>query len=292
MKSRSLLAYSLVIAPLALAACGGDGTGATAPGQVQIRMGVSTGGVSASRAADGPHFATTTGLTVTGTNGTLNITDIKLVVSRFELRGADGSSCGATTATGVHTDRSGGSDDGANHEAGECEFQAGPQFLTLPLDGSQLGVTTGTVPPGTFTAVRFRVKNLDLRDDDDHEDDDAASQAAVATLFNSIRQQVPDWPANASMLVTGTFTPTGGTAKDFRVFARAEVKLTLPLNPPLTVAEGNTGAQVSVLLDPASFFRTGTTVMDLTQFNGRVAELEAEAEHGFESEGHHGSGHD
>jgi len=107
MKSRSFLAYSLVLAPLALAACGGDGTGATAPGQVQIRMGVSTGGVNASRAAAGPRFATGTGLTVTGTNGTLAITDIKLVVSRFELRGADGSSCGAATATGVHTDRSG-----------------------------------------------------------------------------------------------------------------------------------------------------------------------------------------
>jgi hypothetical protein len=224
---------------------------------------------------------------VTGTNGTLSITDIKLVVARFELRGADGSSCGATSTTTASTDRSGGSDDGANHEAGECEFQAGPQFLTLPLDGSQFTVTTGAVPPGTYTAVRFKVKNLDFRDDDDQEDDDSAGQQAVATLFNTIRQQIPDWPANASMLVTGTFTPTGGTAKDFRAFLRAEVKLTLPIDPPLTVAEGSTAASVAVLLDPASFFRTGTTVIDLSQFNGKVGEVGTEAEHGFHGEGHH-----
>jgi len=289
MKARTLLALPLMLAPLALAGCS-DSTGSAAPGQVQIRFGVVPQGARASLAAAGPRFAAGTPLVVTGSNGTLTITDIRLVVSRFQLRGADGSSCGATAA-GVHTDRqSGGSDDGPNHEAGECEFQAGPQFVTLPLDGSQLTVTTGAVPAGTFTSVRFRVKNLDFDDDDDHDDDDNA--AAQQALLAQIRQQVADWPAKASMLVTGTFTPTGGTPRDFRAFLRAEVKLTLPINPPLTVAEGTNTAQVAVLLDPASFFRTGTTVVDLSQFNGRVGEFENEMEHGFESEGHHGSGHD
>lgn len=293
MKAKTLFALPLVLAPLALAACS-DSTGSAAGGQVQIRFGVAQGARASLAPEAGPRFATSP-LVITGTNGTLSITDVKLVVSRFELRGADGSSCGATTASGVSADRSGGNDDGAGHEAeheaGECEFQAGPQFVTLPLDGSQLTVTTGTVPPGTYTAVRFKVKNLDFRDDDDHEDDDAAGQQAVADLFTQIRAQVPDWPANASMLVTGTFTPTGGTARDFRAFLKAEVKLTLPINPPLTVAEGSNTAQVAVLLDPASLFRSGTTVIDLSQFNGHVGEFEAEAEHGFESEGHH-SGHD
>lgn len=287
MKARTLFTLSLLLAPVALAACSGDGTGTSAAGQVQIRMGVSTG-ARASLAPAGPSFATGTPLVITGTNGTLSITDIKLVVSRFELRGADGSSCGATTASGVHTDRSGGSDDGAKHDAGECEFRAAPQFVTLPLDGSQLTVTTGNVPPGTYTAVRFKVKNLDFRDDGDSEDDDAATRSSVDSVFNAIRAQVPDWPAQASMLVTGTFTPTGGTAKDFRAFLKAEVKLTLPITPPLTVTEASSTAQVSVLLDPANFFRTGTTVIDLSQFNGHVGEFENETEHGFESEGHHG----
>jgi hypothetical protein len=282
-----------MLAPLALAGCS-DSTGTAASGQVQIRFGVAQGARASLAAASGPRFATGTPLVVTGSNGTLSITDIKLVVSRFQLRGADGSSCGATAASGVSADRGssgGGSDDGANHERGEgeCEFQAGPQFVTLPLDGSQLTVTTGAVPAGTFTSVRFRVKNLDFDDDDDHDDDD--NSAAQQALLAQIRAQIADWPAKASMLVTGTFTPTGGAPRTFRAFLRAEVRLTLPINPPLTVAEGSNTAQVAVLLDPASFFRTGTTVVDLSQFTGGVVDFRDGAEHGFESEGHHGSGH-
>ncbi|HEX6751283.1 MAG TPA: hypothetical protein VF092_28590 [Longimicrobium sp.] len=283
MKFRTLLALPLALAPLALAGCS-DSTGSAAGGQVQIRFGVAQSGANASLAAAGPRFAAGDPLVITGTNGTLTVTDIKLVVSRFQLRGADGSSCGATTS--ASDDRNGGDDDGPDHESGECEFNAGPQFVTLPLDGSQLTVTTGTVPPGTYTSVRFRVKNLDFDDDDDHDDDDNA--AAQQALLATIRQQIADWPAKASMLVTGTFTPAGGTARNFRAFLRAEVRLTLPINPPLTVAEGTNTAQVAVLLDPAAIFRAGTTVVDLSQFNGRVAEFDAE--HGFESEGRHGPG--
>jgi hypothetical protein len=93
------------------------------------------------------------------------------------------------------------------------------------------------------------------------------------------------------MLVTGTFTPTGGAPRTFRAFARAEVRLTLPINPPLTVGEGSTSSAVTVVLDPASFFKTGTNVIDLSQFNsGRLGEFKVEAERGFRGEGKSGPG--
>ena len=121
MKYRLVLALPFVLAPLALAGCS-DSTGSAAPGQVQIRFGVAQGARASLAPAAGPRFAAGTPLVVSGSNGTLTITDIKLVVSRFELRGTDGSSCGATDDSAVRADRSGGSDDGTEHQAGECEF--------------------------------------------------------------------------------------------------------------------------------------------------------------------------
>lgn len=262
-------ALSLLAAPLALSGCSGDSTGAQAKSQVSVRMGVARTG--ALRSADG--LASVGGpLAVAGSNGTLSITGIQVVVARFQLRGADDVACDGTRA-----------DD-------ECEFQAGPFFVDVPLDGSQLNVTTGAVPPGTYSSLRFRVKNLDIDDDDDDRaDDDDATPAQVTALFSQIRAQIPDWPQKASMLVSGTFTPTGGAPRTFRAFLRAEVKLTLPINPPLAVAEGSTSSAVAVVMDPASFFKSGTTVVDLSQFNGRLGEFKVEAEHGFHSEGHHGN---
>jgi len=263
-------ALSLLAAPLALAACGGDGTGTQARSQVSVRMGVARTGAGAVRSSEG--LASVGGpLAVAGSNGTLSISAIQVVVAKFQLRGSDDVACDGSRA-----------DD-------ECEFQAGPFFVDLPLDGSQLNVTTGAVPPGTYTGLRFRVKNLDDGDDDDGVDDDDATPAQVAALFSQIRAQIPDWPQKASMLVTGTFTPTGGAPRAFRAFLRAEVRLTLPINPPLAVAEGSTSSAVAVVMDPASFFKTGTAVLDLSQFNGRLGEFKVEAERAFHGEGHHGN---
>lgn len=268
MKARKWYALSLLAAPLAFAACGGDSTGTQARGQVAVRIGVSS---PTALRAEGGTAALGGPLTVTGTNGTLSITGIQVVVARFQLRGANDTPCDRQ-GTGVSDD--------------ECEFQAGPFFVDVPLDGSRLNVTTGAIPAGTYGSVRFRVKNLDVDDDDDEAGDDDATPAQVSALFNQIRTQFPDWPQKASMLVTGTFTPTGGTARAFRAFLRAEVKVTLPINPPLVVAEGSSSNAVSVVLDPAAFFKTGTTVVDLSQFNGRLGEFKAEAGRGFHSEGH------
>lgn len=272
MMARRLWALSLLLAPLALAACGGDSTGTEARGQVTLRMGVSR---PASLQAGEGVAAVGGPLAVTGTNGTLSITGIQVVVARFQLRSANDVPCTGATGTG---------DD-------ECEFQAGPFFVAIPLDGRQLNVTTGALPAATYTHVRFRVKNLDDDDDDDGSDDDNVTPAQVQALFNQIRAQIPDWPRKASMLVTGTFTPTGGAPREFRAFARAEVRLTLPINPPLTVGEGNTSSSVTLVLDPASFFKTGTNVIDLSQFTaGRLGEFKVEAERGFRGEGGSGRG--
>lgn len=279
----------VALAALALAACNGDGTGAKAPGQVQIRFGVGGAGAAANAAAPGVRFATSAApLVVAGANGTLSITGIHVVVSRLQLKGAEPCAPTDSSAQAREGEAEGGDD--------ACDFRAGPFFLDVPLDGSQLTVATGTVPAGTYDRVRFKVENLDLNDDDDTQEHTSAGEQAVQLLFAQIRAQFPDWPQRASLLVTGTFTPTTGAARDFRAFLRAELKLELPINPPLTVGDASAANSVSVLLDPAGFFRSGTNVIDLSQFNGTVGEFEQEAGHGFKGEGHHGnddgSGHD
>ena len=274
MKLRTLLTAAFAAAPLALAACS-DSTGTDAPGQVQLRFGVASGALALKAPAAGLAQAGGT-LAVAGDNGSLSITSIRVVLDKFQLRGVHDQPCTGTA---------GSSDDDGADDSGECEFDAGPLFLDLPLDGSQLTVATGTVPPGTYAHVRFRVKDIDANDDDDDADDDD-DDAAEAAVFAQVRAQFPDWPTKASMRVTGTFTPTGGAPRPFSAYLDAEVRLLLPISPPLTVAEGASANQVSVLLDPAVMFRVGSNVLDLSQVTGV---LKIEFRDGvFRGEGHHG----
>jgi hypothetical protein len=279
MKFKTLFAAVLATSPLVLAACS-DSTGSSAPGQVQVRFGVASaasGGLALKAPAAAPLAAAVGGpLAVTGTNGSLSITGIQVVLDKFQLRGVHDQPC----VGGVGSNDDSGNDD----DAGECEFDAGPLFLDLPLDGSQLTVATGALPTGTYDNVRFRVKNLDSADDDAADDNDAAAEAA---LFQQVRAQFADWPAKASMRVTGTFTPTGGAARPFTAYLNAEVRLTLAISPPLTVTEGSATGQVSILLDPSVIFRTGSQVIDLSQFNGKLGQFEFR-DGGFRGHGGHG----
>jgi hypothetical protein len=245
------------IALAALAACSDSLTGGGSDARVQVRFGVAGAQATSAR------FQTsgTDGLTLTGANGTLSISDIRLVVAEFELDGDDDvNRCGAD----------GGVDD--------CEdFNAGPMFVDLPLTGGTVPVGSGHVPAGVYDEVEFEVEDLD-----DDEEDPAEAQR-IAALRQQILAQFPDWPRDASMLVTGSFTPTGGAARPFRVFIEAEIEIELALNPALTVGEGQTGS-LDVTLDPAVIFRNGANVLDLSSAGSRL-ELEVEIENGFQGRG-------
>jgi hypothetical protein len=227
--------------------------------RVQLRFGVSGAAALSSSA----RFQTggTNQLVVTGSNGTLAISDIRLVVAEFELDGDDDvNRCGST----------GG--------GGDCEdFNAGPMFVDLPLAGGPVAVGAGDVPPGVYDEVEFEVEDLD----DDEEN--AAERQRIEALRQQILAEFPDWPRDASMLVVGTFTPTGGAARPFRAFVEAEIEIELDLNPALTVAEGGTGS-LDVTLDPQAIFRSGNTVLDLSTANARTR-LEIEIENGFSGRG-------
>lgn len=247
MKRTHNLALALTIA-LGAAACG-DSTG---PGDSPRQVGVSF--ALAADAANG----SANEITVNGTNGTLTIHGIWLVVDELELEGGDGVDCND-----------------------ECEFETGPFFMQVPLTGSTVAVALDYVPAGTYTEFEFEVDDLDISDG---EDDD---QSHVNTLFTQILAQQPDWPRDASMLVTGIFTPTGGVGVPFRTYFDADVEIEMDLNPPLTVGSDGV-ASVIVELDPARWFRDANgTVTNLSQWDfgttGAILEFETEIENGFDS---------
>lgn len=254
---RLFSACGAVLAATLLAGCSdsplGGGPGDDA--RVQLRFGVS--GSSALSSSARFQTSGTDQLVVTGTNGTLTISDIRMIVAEFELDG----------------------DDDVNPCAGDdCEdFDAGPMFVDLPLTGGPVAVGTGDVPPGVYEEVEFEVEDLD----DDEEN--AAERQRIEALRQQILAQFPDWRRDASMLVVGTFTPAGGTARPFRAFVEAEIEIELGLNPPLTVAEGGTGS-LDVTLDPQAIFRVGNRVLDLSTIEGRT-ELELEIDSGFRGRG-------
>ena len=196
-------------------------------------------------------------LVITGTNGTLSITNISFIVNGFELEAQD-DAC-ATPG-----------DDGCE------EFEAPPSFVRLSLGDGNVVVVSQAVPPGTFTELEFEVENLDMDEDDE---DTGAITSAVRAAF-------PNWPNKASMVVVGTFTPTGSTqALPFTVFFDAEIEIEKDLVPPLVVDQQN--ETVTVQLDPSVWFRRfDGTVMDLSAFDfvrtGIVLEFEAELEDGFQ----------
>jgi hypothetical protein len=253
---RNRITASLVLAATTLAACDSSPAGTSSGGaRVALNFTASTGAaVSVAPAQRGlAPSAPARQLSLSGDNGVLTLTDLRVVVARFRLKG----------------------DDDVNRCTGnDCDdFNAGPLFIQLPLSGV-VTVDAGRVRPGTYEDAEFRVKNLD--DDDDLSDDDAAETARTRALLQQIRAQVPNWPDKASMMVTGTFQPVGGTAQPFRVFVRAELRARVPLSPPLVVTDASPAPQVTITVDPAVLFRSGTRVVDLAAVNGRLIELRAD----------------
>ena len=241
---------------LALAACDNP-AGRGGDARVDLRFGVA----GAARSSQARMQASGTDqLVITGTNGTLTITDLRLVVAEFKLKGDDDvNTCSET----------GGGDD--------CEdFEAGPLFVDLPLSQGAVSIAAGDVPAGVYEEIEFEVEDLD----DDEED--AGERARIQALRQTILAQFPDWPREASLLVVGTFTPTGGQPVAFRRFVEAEIEIEIELNPALTVGEGG-GGSVDVLLDPAVVFKNGARVINLAQA-GSELEIEVKIESGFRGE--------
>lgn len=280
------IAISLVVG---LGACESS-TGPEGVATVSIAFRAASVGGPAEQAAPGANLATgpsSVALELLGSNGTLSLDEIAFIVAEFELEQVESACPGPQDAAGLVRSSAGEDDedddagegddddeDGDDDEDDGCEeLEAPPSFVQLALDGAAELAVTRTVAPGVYREVEFEIEDLEVDDGDD--------RGSVADLFDEIRALFPDWPEEASMLVSGTFTPTDGSPTPFRVFFEAEIEIEREFDPPLDLTAGEEAA-LTIVVDPAAFFLLPDgTVLDLSQFHGQVVEFEAEMEDGF-----------
>jgi hypothetical protein len=252
-----LVSFVLAVA-VSIVFAGCDSTGPSTSGG-KVEVGFSTAS-SSTQSTFSLAKADSDSLVLSGSNGTLQITDIRLIVDKVKLK-QDTDSTGA---------------DGAEIEIErEVEVER-PSFLDLPLRSSEVSpVAAGDVPEGTYNEFEFEVDDLD--------DDEGNAQQLLSDIRNE--EGFPSWPEDASMVVVGSFTSTDGTSMFFTTYFEAEIEVERPLTPPLEVSGEGFSRELVVRLDPARWFeRTDGTVEDLSQFDfdetETVRKFEAEFEEG------------
>ncbi|MGH7448666.1 MAG: hypothetical protein ACRELT_13940 [Longimicrobiales bacterium] len=264
MHHRAFFSAVVLVSALGFSACE-DTTGAHDERQLTLAFSMASPTTSA-QLSGGSTANLREDVVVTGSNGTLVISDVAFIVDEFKLERSDDACEGV---------------DGEDDLDDDCEnFETGVEFVRLPLTGATAAVVTRSVPVGTYTEIKFEVADADL--DEAADDDDA--EEIIALIEQIEAAGFTDWPADASLVIVGTFTPTGGEPRPFTAYFEAEVKVEMAFDPALVI-DGENGT-VDVEIDPAAWFgNPDGTVIDLSMFDfvstGQVVEFEAKMEHGF-----------
>lgn len=261
MKPIKLLPITILIISLLgfITSCDTTGTDSE-PGQGIVKLQLETvSDNSSSKVRTGNIFSSEDdSLIVEGDNGTLQINDIRFVVEEFELEPAE--------------------DDEANNGESETEeFEAESFFVDLPLTDDTMSLVNSEIQAGLYEELEFEVENLDMDDDDDEEE--------RQSLASTIRDEFPDWPDDASMVIIGTFTPSDGDSQSFKAFAEAEIEIEREFERPLEVTEDNNQQVVSVRINPVDWLQKNDgTVLNLADYDWdehqELLEFEAEFEDG------------
>jgi len=250
----------LVVGGALFALTGCDSTGpSTDDGTVEVGFATASSSTTQSNSTTrlANQSADSDSLVLSGTNGTLKISDIRLIVDKVKLE--------------QNTDSTGAEGDEVEIER-EVEVER-PSFVDLPLqEGEVSPIAAGDVPTGTYTELEFEVDDLD---------DEGASQG----VLSDIREEFPNWPEDGSMVVAGSFTPSNSTATSFTTYFEAEIEIERGLTPALEVTDEGFSRGLIVRLDPGQWFKTADgTVQDLSKSDfedtGQVVEFEAEFEDG------------
>lgn len=248
-----------LIAVAFLGACAdGAGPESSESSSVSIKFGIAGSAASPSSMASHPD-------PIDGSNGDLDITAIWLIVEEFELEPVETADC----------DDDMGTDD--------CEdFEQRFLFINVPLDGELVTVATADIPIGSYDELEFEVDNVHVHDDDSEED-----KELIRLLFEEIIPDAGfmDWPEKASMVVIGTFTPTGEASVPFQTFFEAEIEVELEFATPVVITGEETDPDIIVRLMPDRWFqRDDGTVLNLADLQDQLVEFELEIEDGFELE--------
>lgn len=256
---RSILLTAALVA--GLAACD-DTTGPEGPSTLTISF--ATVSTDAPLADAGAPLAD---VTATGTNGTLTINAIWVVVDKFKLEGAN-DACEPVN-----------DDDEDDDELDDCEeLESPPMLVPIPVDGTELDLLTAEIRPGTYTAIEWEVEDIELDDDDEEETELETVRADIEEVFGP-----GVWPDEASMAVQGSFLADGAAeAESFTTFFDAEIEVEMVIDPPLVITDEGANRELKVNFAPQSWFTLENgTVVNLAAASGEVMEFELEFEDGI-----------
>lgn len=222
---------------LAVAACSSS-TGPGETGSVSIAFRAVDGGdASASLTPRSPSVSlSSVPVVVEGSNGTLTIDEVWLIVDELKLEATQGA-CDEGEEV-VDDDESDAG--GAEGDESCGKFEASPHLLSLLLDVSgeeEEVAASGTVAAAQFNHLKFEVKAPR---------DDAALQEQLATQFAG------QWPDDAAGLIVGSFSDGQGTTS-FQAFFGGEVRVELEIEGGVATST-DAVPHVVVLLDPAAWF--------------------------------------
>lgn len=255
---RPLVAVAATLLLAGMAACDGSPTAFEDAASLSLGFRAESGSSAGSGSAVSPDApGLQPSIQVSGDNGTLTIDSVFLVVDEFKAEVEEGDCEGQAPAEAC------------------ARFEAEPFFLNLPLETDGNGdtdtevVAEVPVPPGTYTSFKFETKQ--------------PRDSLLSAIRDPDQHGLEDWPGEASVLVVGDFE-----GEPVRAFFQAEVKVVLPIDPPLEVAEDEEADGVTVVLNPGQWFTDDDgTVTDLTQLDydpeagGPVTKLEVKFLEGF-----------
>ena len=206
-----------------LAGCESIGTGPTDGARVSLSL---SGGSGADASVSAPRGPSLSVVPVSDDGGrTIDIETVQLVLKDVELKRDRDDDC---------------------HESDDesCEkFETGAALVTLPLSGGLVTPFSEAIAPGTYDELRVKIGQPE---------DDNGDRAAFYAAH-------PDWPARATVRVTGTFD-AGSGAQPFDVYLGVNAKVKQELEPPLVVdgATDPTSVNLTLTVDVASWFRSRT----------------------------------
>ena len=101
-------------------------------------------------------------------------------------------------------------------------------------------------------------------------------------MLVKVRKEFENWPDKASMVVTGMWTPNGEPTVSFETYFDADIEVEMDLDPVLTVAGGMASRELTILLNPAAWFISGGTLVNLKALEGVLVDFDLEIDDGFE----------
>jgi hypothetical protein len=148
--------------------------------------------------------ATQVDISVLGTGGTaigvLTLTDARVVLKEIKFKTLEEREAEDGAESEIQAAATDGSDESGDATSGdEIEFQ-GPYVVDLVRNESTPSFSTIAIPAGDYREIEMKLHKVDGTEDDD---DGAQAVGEADALFGN------------SILLSGTYTPTGGTAVAF-----------------------------------------------------------------------------